>query len=301
MRKGVVFMKKVWKMAVCGLVCAMAFCGCGTSESVSEEANADRVVKKEFADPVFEKYLRSALGNLGGELTEGELGAIKQIGIGYWGNGMSISYNNVNENLNFSDDICVPYLTEESEWGDAQRIYIQSLEDLEKLPNLEVVCLEGGNDNVNVFKNFDFVKELPNLKVLTGTCAAPTLEPLRNCTALERLWLHSVNDISPLADCTNLRILELHMNESTGGFSALENLNQLEQLNIQFYSDTSFDANVLKDMKNLEHLEILGASMDNPEVLLELPNLKEFYFFKDDIGIDDTILQQLRDKGVQMW
>src|SRR5699024_8497125 len=99
----------------------------------------------------------------------------------------------------------------------------------------------------------------------------------------------------------NLRILELHMNESTGGFSALENLNQLEQLNIQFYSDTSFDANVLKDMKNLEHLEILGASMDNPEVLLELPNLKEFYFFKDDIGIDDTILQQLRDKGVQMW
>lgn len=302
MRKWVVFMKKVWKMAVCGLVCAMAFCGCGTSESVSEEANADRVVKKEFADPVFEKYLRSALGNLGGELTEGELGAIKQIGFDPLGYAMGITYESYSDGyVDYDTAIPVPYETTETNSYHEEELRIQSLEDLRMLPNLEAVYLMDDDYDSVVFKNFNFVKDLPHLKELSGEYAGTSLEPLKHCKELETLRLdmatRAVTDFSPLSQCTSLKNLDLNWAlENEEAASVLENCTQVELLSFRLSDSAVLDLEPLKNFPNLKHLAIYDGTVENIDVLLELPNLEDVTLTCE--GEEPDVIKTLLDSGV---
>ena len=295
-------MKKVWKMAVCGMVCAMAFCGCGASESVSEEANADRVVKKEFADPVFEKYLRNALGNLGGELTEGELGAIKQIGFDPWGYALGITYESYNEgNVDYDAAIPVPYETTEINGYREEELRIQSLEDLRMLPNLEAVYLMDDNYDSVVFKNFNFVKDLPHLKELSGEYAGTSLEPLKDCKELEALRLNITNgadiDFSPLSKCTNLKKLYLNDRlEKEEAAAVLENCSQVEELSFYLTDSTVLDLSPLQNFQNLKHLTIFYGTVENIDVLLELPNLQDVSLACE--GQEADVIMELMDRGI---
>ena len=169
----------------------------------------------------------------------------------------------------------------ELEYDESKKLYIQSLEDLDKLPNLQSIILDSGNDDI-YFKNFDFLKYLPNLKILSGGCSVPTLEPLKYCSSLEVLNLSFENKI-------------------ISNSLYLENCSQLKKLDITVYKydgTSSLDLSQLNSLKNLEVININNYKVDNAEILLELPNLKQVHI--DKIDENSQVLTELRNKGVEV-
>lgn len=285
-------MKKLWKILSCSVLCVTALCGCSggdksakdatsissqSIESVQSSEISDEVNYTVFYDAAFEKYLRNCLGKLSGDLTEDELGAIKKIGMDYNGYAMSISYNDATDGNNGIFESETQYVSRE--YDESKKLYIQSLEDLDKLPNLQSIVLDPIGGDI-YFKNFDFIKYLPNLKFLTGWCSAPTLEPLKYCSSLEELNLYLKN-------------------HNITDFSCLENCKNLKKFHIEDYSGKlTIDLSQLKSFNNLEVICINGIKVDNEEILLELPNLKQVEIYS--IDENSQVLNELRNKGVEV-
>lgn len=131
-------------------------------------------------------------------------------------------------------------------------IFIQSAGDLKNLPNLEGIYISNWDETV-VFENFDFVKNLPKLKVLICNSSASSLEPLKYCRLLESLELTLYNeeeiDLSALKKCPSLTFI--------------------------------------KKYENLKHIGIFGVGrVTNFETLLDMPSLQALGFspkYKDEI------------------
>lgn len=283
-------MKKLKKVLICSMVCAAIFCGCKNTaqhvdvvEEVGEILKSNKTIKKEFADPVFEKYLRVALGNLDGELTEEELASVKQISIDT-NSAFSIFYDGIVDgriSLDGKGDVEVPYDRKDDR-------HIQSLEDLEKLPNLEAVYINKHNysssEKLVEFRNFDFVENLPKLKAISGHSVADTLKPLENCHSLEVLSLtlsraknmemeeneeeienmedkedeeeiEPLLDLSPLKHCPNLTDLELWMNNYYIDISPLKQCKNLGSLTLYDISD-EIDISPLAECPKLGVLDL---------------------------------------------
>ncbi len=190
-----------------------------------------------FADPTFEKYLRKAMGNMTGEITEEDLAEIKQIGIDINGKAFAISnipyeYGtfSLSSAYNQANIANYEFLDPDNEYS-KKPLLIESLEDLEYFPNLQVLVINEMGEGVQV-KNLDFLKSLPDLQCfysnsLTGSV---TLEPFAQCEKLKEINLNNYNvtyeNIDDLINCTELKKINIYKVEN---WSALLEFPELKE------------------------------------------------------------------------
>lgn len=215
-----------------------------TSKDESSTVPVDENAVVIFADPTFERYLRKAMGNMGGEFTAGDLEEIKQIGIDVDGNAFAISYQPYGSYETF--DLWEAYeqaLTAQYEYLDPNAEYrknpilIESLEDLKNFPNLEALVVNYYGEGVQV-KNLDFLKSLPNLQYFCSESVSglTNLDAFGQCKELRELRLtdsdikkDTFTDINALASCSKLKAVTLFR---VADSSALLELPELEKVDI---------------------------------------------------------------------
>ena len=174
--------------------------------------------------------------------------------------------------------------------------YIETLEDLEKFPNLELLCTlpSPEYDEAEAWAEFekdyqisadDYEKYIiqmqeviPQLSQLKKIHFCPytiifDMAPFAGADQIEELVIRDnrVQDLTGIGEMKSLRILDLEHNKFT-------------------------DISPLKELIYLEALDIRDNQVENLDILLELPNLK-VVFYEAQNKEQEEVLKKLIDKG----
>lgn len=149
---------------------------------------------------------------------------------------------------------------------------IKSIKGLEYAKNLEKLKL-----NENEISDISPLKDLTKLKYLEiQRNRIVDIKPLENLKNLEFLKLYNnlIEELKPLAGLTNLKGLDLHYNVTVEGdeshkkiskgitdISPLKDLKNLDFLDIS--ANRIEDVSILKDLNKIEHLDISGNRVKN--------------------------------------
>lgn len=196
------------------------------TENKKSETWADDYVI-EFADAGFEKYIRKAIGRLGGDICYKDVKGIKRIHIDIFD--MGISFNSVGEQ-NF-DELSEMY---EDEWIELQPLAkenyddysgsifdissktitcINSLEDLKYFTGLEYLYISGVYEEVVApVTNVCFMEKLENLQyIYLPDSKIYSLEGIEGCVNLKELTICSagIQDYRRLGELKNLTSVEI--------------------------------------------------------------------------------------------
>lgn len=100
-----------------------------------------------------------------------------------------------------------------------------------------------------------------------------------------------ISDISVLADKVKLEALELRGNEGLTDISALANLKELTQLNLD-YNDIE-DFSYLKDKTKMRDLSLWETGMTSLDFMSEMTELENLQIGRDPIGGDISVLSRM--------
>lgn len=154
---------------------------------------------------------------------------------------------------------------------DSQISNIEPLKDNKNIAFLEL----SGNKKI---EDYSALNTLENLEILILNMGTSKETPnLSNLTKLQQLWLEKVTDTECLSSLTNLETLYLKFANITNpsSISQMENLVSLHMEQIRGeYENLGF----LKDMRNLEYLDISNNEFyhDISDVF-QIPNLERLY------------------------
>lgn len=191
-------------------------------ESNPKTSNITTKDKITFADPIFEKYIRTNLSKLSGDVISKDFSDIKQISIDE--NGLGISYKSYDENIKGPFNMTYTMKTDNGK----DKLYPSTLEDLKYFENLEYLKIDIGI--LDISNSIDFLNNMANIKYLY----------------IEG----SPHNLAPLTNCSNLEYLGMSFNQVTD-FSAFEKLNNLKQIYIMDLKEEEKDIqeNIKKYLK----------------------------------------------------
>lgn len=191
-------------------------------ESNPKTSNITTKDKITFADPIFEKYIRTNLSKLSGDVISKDFSDIKQISIDE--NGLGISYKSYDENIKGPFNMTYTMKTDNGK----DKLYPSTLEDLKYFENLEYLKIDVGI--LDISNSIDFLNNMANIKYLY----------------IEG----SPHNLAPLTNCSNLEYLGMSFNQVTD-FSAFEKLNNLKQIYIMDLKEEEKDIqeNIKKYLK----------------------------------------------------
>lgn len=162
-----------------------------------------------------------------------------------------------------------------------ERRYIQKIEGIEVLQNLEVLDL-----NANRIYTIDELRYLTKLTTLiVGSNHILDFSPLQNLDlSFFSAGLNYNNDVQILQNLKNLKGLVLEANYITD-FSFLKDLTKLERLNIKSQSVAEIDIDAIKHLENLKELYISKNRIKDFSPIKELSNLT--HLFAEDVVLKD--------------
>lgn len=195
----------------------------------SDIATKDKIT---FADPIFEKYIRTNLSKVSGDVTLEDLSEIKQIDIN--SNGVGVSYKSYDRNKNGSFNITYAIKSDDGK----DKLYPSTLEDLKYFNNLEYLKIDLGlfSDTSSISSSIDFLNNMPNIKYLYVKGCPHNLTPLTNCNNLENLGMNfdQVTDFSAFEKLNNLKQIYI-MNSKEEEKDIQENIKKyLKSDNVRF-------------------------------------------------------------------
>ena len=169
--------------------------------------------------------------------------------------------------------------------GEVSDTPLGSLEGLQFATGLESLQLEG-----YVIGDYTAIADLTNLKVLElGALRTPSLEPLRNLTALYDLRINGLSrdenftaeDADVLGGLVNLRTLSL-TDYGLTNITALQNLMTLERLDLS--TNAISDLEPLQNLTRLEFLSLSDNQVSDLSPLQNLSKLRELDLKRNQIG-----------------
>lgn len=178
-----------------------------------------------------------------------------------------ILYINPPENLHHLKNI-----KEINIWGDT--VELSALNIFSSITVLDIQC--NMNLNNTVLTDYSFSQKLESLSIYGN-------DPLQRiavqgCTSLRDLFVMEcwdLQEIVGLSELTNLRHLSLtYVDSPSFDFSSLLKLSNLQHLCV--FNSKQFDnINTLKNMKQLEYLDLDGTMVQDLRPISELPKLKK--------------------------
>lgn len=196
---------------------------------------------------------------------------------------------------------------------------------LGKLENLEAVTLVGISSETDAQNFFEELTKLNNLKSVTiKSSRIGSISKLKDIESLEELHLisgiysgpgYKISDLDELENIKKLRVLDLQ-NVFPDGMPDLNGVDNLKELTISSYDiheipyecvnwnklkNLSFkatgiseiDDRIIRELDNLESLDISYTNIEDVSFVIDLPRLKEFAYHKhsaQDVSVD--ILKQ---------
>jgi hypothetical protein len=187
-----------------------------------------------------------------------------------------------NSNLDFNFLNGIEQL-KELQISDRSSIFVNKLEQLDNLKNLEVLRLGTGN---TIFDNLNFLSNFPNLKNLYIICPfLYNIEGLRYLQNIEKVQMQIINiDLSiPLTNLGTLKELTLGIagiRNDNENIRNLFNLPQLRKLSIGLHPKISYDTEIdinkiIPYLPGLEELELWHILTKNDIDLTLIGNLQE--------------------------
>ncbi|MGZ0086895.1 leucine-rich repeat domain-containing protein [Caldibacillus thermoamylovorans] len=265
---------------------------------VSEEGKSSTSLIK---DKELERVLREVLNKPTGEITENDLGRIKEL---------SILQEDVHslEGLQYAKNLT------------SLRISFTSISDLSPLRNLtKLVSLDLRNNKI---KEIEALSQLVNLEELDLSYnRIEQIDPLATLTKLKKLTLsgNKISNIEAFANLKNLQILSLNQNqirhvdalnqlfmlkELDLGSNQIQEISfeRLEMMECLYLNDNPLHSIAsLSNMKNLEVLYFNGTEVDDISVLSKLKKLKLVSFTMSSDPSENQIVNELLNRGVTIY